>query len=144
MATPVRRAGPISVPTNSWRAPGPCPALQRVSVSSAEAPAFRPHTHARPKTRTAKVRGLRWPTLASIDREVLVVGCDAIETARELGKMTGWDSGKQMVLHVMEHVVGHHILEPPALRAGDSTDAIAIMVHRPHGEEGREALADDH
>ena len=63
---------------------------------------------------------------------------------RELGEVTRGDSGEQMVLHVMKHVVGHHVLESPTLRAGDSKDAIAVMVHRPHCEEGRKALADDH
>jgi hypothetical protein len=49
-----------------------------------------------------------------------------------------------MVFHVMEHVVGHDVLEPSSLRTGETADRLTIVMHGPHSEERREALAGDH
>ena len=49
-----------------------------------------------------------------------------------------------MMLDMQEHVEGDQVLDPMTQRSRDVMGAVAVMMNRPHREEGRQALADEH
>src|SRR5882724_11703721 len=68
----------------------------------------------------------------------------SIQSPRENRQLTGRHRRKEMVLDVVEHIVRKEGLDAVSDGAGEQAVLLAAVMHRPDGEERREALAGGH